>query len=31
MAAWLFVFLPFWRRRYRRSASGAPRWELHPE
>jgi hypothetical protein len=31
MTAWLFVFLPFWRRRYRRSAHGAPRWELHPE
>jgi hypothetical protein len=31
MAAWLFVFLPFWRRRYRRSAHEAPRWELHPE
>jgi Flp pilus assembly protein TadB len=31
MAAWLFVFLPFWRRRYRRTARGAPRWQLHPE
>jgi Flp pilus assembly protein TadB len=31
MAAWLFFLLPLWRRRYRRSASGAPRWELHPE
>ena len=31
MAAWLFGFLPFWRRRYRRTARGAPRWELHPE
>jgi hypothetical protein len=31
MAAWLFVALPFWRRRYRRTARGAPRWELHPE
>jgi Flp pilus assembly protein TadB len=31
MAGWLFLFLPFWRRRYRRSARGAPRWELHPE
>jgi Flp pilus assembly protein TadB len=31
MAVWLFVFLPFWRRRYRRTARGAPRWELHPE
>ena len=31
MAAWLFVVLPFWRRRYRRTARGAPRWQLHPE
>ena len=31
MAIWLFVFLPFWRRRYRRSARSAPRWQLHPE
>lgn len=31
MATWLFLFLPFWRRRYRRTARGAPRWELHPE
>ena len=31
MALWLFVFLPFWRRRYQRSARGAPRWELHPD
>jgi hypothetical protein len=31
MAAWLFMVLPAWRRRYRRSARGAPRWELHPD
>jgi hypothetical protein len=31
MATWLFVLLPFWRRRYRRTARGAPRWQLHPE
>lgn len=31
MAGWLFVFLPFWRRRYRRTAAAAPRWQLHPE
>jgi Flp pilus assembly protein TadB len=31
MAAWLFVFLPFWRRRYRRTAATSPRWQLHPE
>ena len=31
MAIWLFVLLPYWRRRYRRTAHEAPRWELHPE
>jgi len=31
MMAWLFLFLPYWRRRYRRTAHEAPRWELHPE
>jgi hypothetical protein len=31
MAAWLFVLLPYWRRRYRRTARSAPRWNLHPE
>jgi hypothetical protein len=31
MAAWLFLVLPGWRRRYRRTAREAPRWELHPE
>ena len=31
MAVWLFVLLPFWRRRYHRTAHGAPRWELHPD
>ena len=31
MAAWLFLFLPYWRRRYRRTARNAPRWDLHPE
>lgn len=31
MAGWLFLFLPFWRHRYRRTAAGAPRWQLHPE
>ena len=31
MALWLFGFLPFWRRRYHRTAHGAPRWELHPD
>ncbi len=31
MMVWLFVLLPYWSRRYRRTASGAPRWQLHPE
>jgi len=31
MMIWLFVFLPYWRRRYRRTAHDAPRWQLHPE
>jgi fatty acid desaturase len=31
MAAWLFLFLPYWRRRYRQTARNAPRWDLHPE
>ncbi len=31
MIAWLFLVLPVWRRRYRRTAREAPRWELHPE
>jgi hypothetical protein len=31
MAAWIFVILPIWRRRYRRTARGGPRWQLHPE
>jgi Flp pilus assembly protein TadB len=31
LAAWLFVVLPAWRRRYRRTARDAPQWELHPE
>lgn len=31
MALWLFVFLPYWRRRYRRTAHNTPRWDLHPE
>jgi hypothetical protein len=31
MMLWLLVFLPTWRRRYRRTARAAPRWQLHPE
>lgn len=30
-AAWLFLYLPMWRRKVRRVARDAPRWELHPE
>lgn len=29
--ALVFVYLPFWRRRIRRAAQEAPRWELEPE
>jgi hypothetical protein len=31
MAAWLFLVLPAWRRRYHRTARTAPHWKLHPE
>jgi hypothetical protein len=31
MVGWLVGFLPRWRRRYRRTARKAPRWQLHPE
>ena len=31
MVGWIFVFVPFWRRRYRATARNSPRWELHPE
>jgi len=31
MAGWLFVFLPFWRRRVRSVARDAPKWQLRPE
>jgi hypothetical protein len=30
-AVWLFLYLPMWRRKVRRAARNAPRWELHPE
>jgi hypothetical protein len=30
-AIWLFLYLPFWRRRTRRAAGQSPSWELHPE
>ena len=29
--AWMFFYMPFWRRRVRRAAASAPRWELTPE
>ncbi|MGH3136400.1 MAG: hypothetical protein ACRDPV_07900 [Gaiellaceae bacterium] len=29
--AWLFLYLPMWRRRARREAQGAPQWDLHAE
>ena len=31
MAIWFIVVLPYWRRRYHRTARDAPRWQLHPE
>jgi hypothetical protein len=30
-AAWLFLYLPRWRRRARAAARSGPGWELHPE
>ena len=30
-AAWMFLYMPYWRRRVRRAAAEAPRWELRPE
>jgi hypothetical protein len=30
-AAWLFLYLPRWRRKVHGAARNAPRWELHPE
>jgi hypothetical protein len=29
--AWIFFYLPFWRRRVRRALGEAPRWQLTPE
>lgn len=29
--AWMLLYMPLWRRRVRRAAANAPRWELHPE
>lgn len=29
--AWMFLYMPFWRRRVRRAAADAPRWELTRE
>ena len=30
-AAWMFLYMPYWRRRVRRAAGEAPKWELRPE
>jgi hypothetical protein len=29
--AWMFLYMPFWRRRVRRAAADAPSWQLSPE
>ncbi len=29
--AWMFLYMPYWRRRVRRAVANAPRWELTPE
>jgi hypothetical protein len=29
--AWLFLYLPRWRRKVREAARSSPRWQLHPE
>ncbi len=29
--AWMFLYMPIWRRRVRRAAADAPRWDLRPE
>ena len=29
--AWLFLYLPRWRRKVRSAARNSPRWDLHPE
>jgi hypothetical protein len=29
--AWMFLYMPFWRRRVRRTAREAPAWNLRPE
>lgn len=28
---WIFLYVPFWRRKVRRAARDAPNWELRPE
>jgi hypothetical protein len=30
-AAWMFLYMPYWRRRVRNAAAEAPKWELRPE
>jgi hypothetical protein len=29
--AWVFLYMPFWRRRVRRAVADAPSWQLSPE
>jgi hypothetical protein len=29
--AWMLLYMPYWRRRLKRAAANAPRWELKPE
>lgn len=31
IAIWLFIYIPFWRRKVRRTAASSPNWELRPE
>jgi Flp pilus assembly protein TadB len=31
LAAWFLWYMPLWRRKVRRHARSAPKWELHPE
>ena len=28
---WMFLYMPYWRRRLRRAIADAPRWELTPD
>ena len=31
LGMWFLGYMPWWRRRIRRSARSAPKWKLHPE